>query len=146
MFVYITDIVLQGAVALFDMIEFYQSATRLNISYNRNVGPRGWQAFARMLKKVRPEPNSAHSVQWFNNNNNNNIYFFYSAIPTALLLMALYSIIIIIIKITEMKNLDNKLIFKVFMLSYLYIAFKMASNRHLISELGAHVISFWWLQ
>lgn len=46
-----THLDVEGAVALFDMIEYYQSATRLNISYNRNMGPRGWQAFARMLKK-----------------------------------------------------------------------------------------------
>ena len=56
---------LQGAVALFDMIEYYQSATRLNISYNRNVGPRGWQAFARMLKKVWTQLFvSLHWGQW----------------------------------------------------------------------------------
>lgn len=33
------------------MIEYYESAMRLNISYNR-LGPRGWQACSRMIKKV----------------------------------------------------------------------------------------------
>ena len=36
---------------MFDMIEYYHSATRLNISYNK-IGLRGWQACSRMLKKV----------------------------------------------------------------------------------------------
>jgi protein phosphatase 1 regulatory subunit 37 len=48
-----TYILLQSAVALFDMVEYYESCTRLNISYNRNIGVRGWQSCARMLKKVR---------------------------------------------------------------------------------------------
>ncbi|ELT97355.1 hypothetical protein CAPTEDRAFT_218827 [Capitella teleta] len=42
----------ESAVALFDMIEYYESCTRLNISYNRNLGVRGWQSCARMLKKT----------------------------------------------------------------------------------------------
>ena len=37
---------------MFDMIEYYHSATRLNISYNK-IGLRGWQACSRMLKKVQ---------------------------------------------------------------------------------------------
>lgn len=43
--------ILQAAVALFDMIEYYESACRLNVSFNK-IGPRGWQACGRMLKKV----------------------------------------------------------------------------------------------
>ncbi|CAD5123043.1 DgyrCDS11422 [Dimorphilus gyrociliatus] len=38
-------------IAIFDMIEYYESAMRLNISYNR-LGPRGWQACSRMIKKT----------------------------------------------------------------------------------------------
>ncbi|CAJ0929354.1 unnamed protein product [Ranitomeya imitator] len=33
-----------GASALFDMIEYYESATHLNISFNKHIGTRGWQA------------------------------------------------------------------------------------------------------
>ena len=44
--------VLQSAVALFDMVEYYESCTRLNISHNKNIGIRGWQSCARMTKKV----------------------------------------------------------------------------------------------
>ena len=42
----------QGTVALFDMIEHYESCNRLNISNNRTIGVRGWQACARLMKKV----------------------------------------------------------------------------------------------
>lgn len=44
--------VLQGASALFDMIEYYESATHLNISFNKHIGTRGWQAAAHMMRKV----------------------------------------------------------------------------------------------
>lgn len=43
----------QGASALFDMIEYYESATHLNISFNKHIGTRGWQAAAHMMRKVR---------------------------------------------------------------------------------------------
>lgn len=43
---------LQGASALFDMIEYYESATHLNISCNKHIGTRGWQAAAHMMRKV----------------------------------------------------------------------------------------------
>jgi protein phosphatase 1 regulatory subunit 37 len=43
----------EGSVALFDMVEYYESATHLNISCNKNIGVRGWQACSRMIKKVR---------------------------------------------------------------------------------------------
>ncbi|RWS30785.1 protein phosphatase 1 regulatory subunit 37-like protein [Leptotrombidium deliense] len=42
----------EGATALFDMIEYYESATRLNISGNKNIDIRGWQACCRMLKNT----------------------------------------------------------------------------------------------
>ena len=42
----------EGSVALFDMVEYYESATHLNISSNKNIGVRGWQACSRMIKKV----------------------------------------------------------------------------------------------
>lgn len=45
--------VTQGASALFDMIEYYESATHLNISFNKHIGTRGWQAAAHMMRKVR---------------------------------------------------------------------------------------------
>lgn len=40
------------AIPLFDMIEFYDSATQLNISCNDKIGFRGWQACSRMLKRT----------------------------------------------------------------------------------------------
>jgi protein phosphatase 1 regulatory subunit 37 len=43
----------EGSVALFDMVEYYESATHLNISRNGSIGVRGWQACSRMIKKVR---------------------------------------------------------------------------------------------
>ncbi|NXA00474.1 PPR37 phosphatase, partial [Nesospiza acunhae] len=42
-----------GASALFDMIEYYESATHLNIGANKHLGARGWQAAAHMMRKVR---------------------------------------------------------------------------------------------
>ncbi|RWS11209.1 protein phosphatase 1 regulatory subunit 37-like protein, partial [Dinothrombium tinctorium] len=42
----------EGASALFDMIEYYESATHLNISNNKNIDIRGWQACCRMLKNT----------------------------------------------------------------------------------------------
>ncbi|XP_054035501.1 protein phosphatase 1 regulatory subunit 37, partial [Dryobates pubescens] len=41
-----------GASALFDMIEYYEAATHLNISCNRHMGTRGWQAAAHMMRKT----------------------------------------------------------------------------------------------
>ncbi|XP_056296381.1 protein phosphatase 1 regulatory subunit 37 isoform X2 [Pseudoliparis swirei] len=41
-----------GATALFDMIEYYESATHLNISFNKHIGSRGWQAAAHMMRKT----------------------------------------------------------------------------------------------
>ncbi|XP_067276164.1 protein phosphatase 1 regulatory subunit 37 isoform X2 [Pseudorasbora parva] len=41
-----------GASALFDMIEYYESATHLNISSNKHIGTRGWQAAAHMMRKT----------------------------------------------------------------------------------------------
>ncbi|OPJ83311.1 protein phosphatase 1 regulatory subunit 37 [Patagioenas fasciata monilis] len=41
-----------GASALFDMIEYYESATHLNISCNKHIGTRGWQAAAHMMRKT----------------------------------------------------------------------------------------------
>ena len=49
---YLLPFCLQGAIALFDMIEYYESCTKLNLSFNKNIGIRGWQSCARMLKKV----------------------------------------------------------------------------------------------
>ncbi|NXB74344.1 PPR37 phosphatase, partial [Donacobius atricapilla] len=41
-----------GASALFDMIEYYESATHLNIGANKHLGARGWQAAAHMMRKT----------------------------------------------------------------------------------------------
>ncbi|XP_053622405.1 uncharacterized protein LOC128682008 [Plodia interpunctella] len=41
----------EGAEALFDMIEYYESATSICLSGPRQFGIRGWQAAARMIKK-----------------------------------------------------------------------------------------------
>lgn len=45
------------------MIEYYESATHLNISFNKHIGTRGWQAAAHMMRKVGTYPrpiSSAH--------------------------------------------------------------------------------------
>lgn len=54
----------QGASALFDMIEYYESATHLNISFNKHIGTRGWQAAAHMMRKVGAPPHPAASPRW----------------------------------------------------------------------------------
>ncbi|NWT83795.1 PPR37 phosphatase, partial [Lanius ludovicianus] len=41
-----------GASALFDMIEYYESATHLHIGHNKHLGARGWQAAAHMMRKT----------------------------------------------------------------------------------------------
>ncbi|CAM9778946.1 unnamed protein product [Lampetra planeri] len=41
-----------GASALFDMVEYYESAVHLNISFNKHIGVRGWQAAANLMKKT----------------------------------------------------------------------------------------------
>ena len=51
-------------IPLLDMIEFYDSATQFNISCNKNIQVRGWQACARMLKK-------SHSVQYLDAHDTN---------------------------------------------------------------------------
>lgn len=40
------------------MIEYYESATHLNISFNKHIGTRGWQAAAHMMRKVGASPSS----------------------------------------------------------------------------------------
>ncbi|KAG1660103.1 Protein phosphatase 1 regulatory subunit 37 [Nymphon striatum] len=42
----------EASLALFDMLEFYEVATALNISYNKDISSRGWHACSRMLKKT----------------------------------------------------------------------------------------------
>ncbi|RVE54903.1 hypothetical protein evm_000270 [Chilo suppressalis] len=41
----------EGAEAIFDMIEYYESATVISITGERQFGIRGWQAASRMIKK-----------------------------------------------------------------------------------------------
>jgi len=49
------DCNMQTAVTVFDLLDYYESCERLNISYNKNLGIRGWQACARFIKKVRKD-------------------------------------------------------------------------------------------
>ncbi|XP_023216620.1 protein phosphatase 1 regulatory subunit 37-like isoform X2 [Centruroides sculpturatus] len=42
----------EGAAALFDMIEYYESANQLTLSLLKNIDSRSWQACSRMLKKT----------------------------------------------------------------------------------------------
>ncbi|GFO12019.1 protein phosphatase 1 regulatory subunit 37 [Plakobranchus ocellatus] len=42
----------ETAQALFDMIEYYESACQLNISFNKNISVRGWQACARLVRRT----------------------------------------------------------------------------------------------
>lgn len=42
----------ETAAALFDMIEYYDSTTKLNLSFNKNIGMRGWQSCSRMIRKT----------------------------------------------------------------------------------------------
>lgn len=62
----------QGATALFDMIEYYESATHLNISFNKHIGSRGWQAAAHMMRKVRGRPH----LQWEHGQNERGFHGF----------------------------------------------------------------------
>ncbi|XP_012254455.2 uncharacterized protein LOC105685173 [Athalia rosae] len=43
----------ESCVALFDMMEYYESAVHVNISSNQNIGTRGWQACSQMIKKTQ---------------------------------------------------------------------------------------------
>lgn len=38
----------EAVVALADMLEYYDSALRLNLSFNQHIGLRGWQALAKV--------------------------------------------------------------------------------------------------
>ncbi|KAI8744502.1 protein phosphatase 1 regulatory subunit 37 [Biomphalaria glabrata] len=40
------------ATALFDMIEYYETACQLNISFNKNIQARGWQACSRLVRRT----------------------------------------------------------------------------------------------
>ncbi|KMR00327.1 leucine-rich repeat-containing protein 68 [Lasius niger] len=44
---------LKSSVILFDMLEYYESAKHLNISFNPEIGARGWQACSHMIKKTQ---------------------------------------------------------------------------------------------
>ena len=45
-------IAFQGATAILEMVEFYQSACKINLAYNPKMGMRGWQTLCRMLRKT----------------------------------------------------------------------------------------------
>ncbi|KAL4238283.1 hypothetical protein ACF0H5_002995 [Mactra antiquata] len=40
------------AVAIFEMVEYYESACKLNISFNKGIGPRGWMSCSRLVRKT----------------------------------------------------------------------------------------------
>lgn len=40
-----------SATALFDIIEYYEAASEIDISENRNITNRGWQACINMIKR-----------------------------------------------------------------------------------------------
>eukprot|EP00062_Callorhinchus_milii_P020807 gi/632976881/ref/XP_007905036.1/ PREDICTED: protein phosphatase 1 regulatory subunit 37-like [Callorhinchus milii] len=40
-----------GAAALFDIMEYYESAVRLSISFSAHIGSRGWMAAAQLIRK-----------------------------------------------------------------------------------------------
>ncbi|XP_052766356.1 protein phosphatase 1 regulatory subunit 37-like [Mya arenaria] len=40
------------AVAIFEMVEYYESASKLNISFNKGIGPRGWQSCSKLVRKT----------------------------------------------------------------------------------------------
>lgn len=42
----------ETSVAIFEMIEYYESACKVNISFNKNISIRGWQSCARMIRKT----------------------------------------------------------------------------------------------
>ena len=48
----IINVYFQTSVAIFEMIEYYESACKVNISFNKNISIRGWQSCARMIRKV----------------------------------------------------------------------------------------------
>ncbi|CAH0384748.1 unnamed protein product [Bemisia tabaci] len=43
----------EAATSLFDMLEYYESATHLVLSDNHLIDSRGWQACSRMIKRMR---------------------------------------------------------------------------------------------
>ncbi|XP_045172941.2 protein phosphatase 1 regulatory subunit 37-like [Mercenaria mercenaria] len=40
------------AVALFEMVEYYESACKLNISFNKGIGPRGWMSCSKLVRRT----------------------------------------------------------------------------------------------
>ncbi|XP_011255630.1 uncharacterized protein LOC105250932 [Camponotus floridanus] len=61
----------ESSVILFDMLEYYESAKHLNISFNPEIGARGWQACSHMIKKTQClEQLEARDIQ-FNEQNMN---------------------------------------------------------------------------
>ncbi|XP_059481814.1 protein phosphatase 1 regulatory subunit 37 [Neocloeon triangulifer] len=48
-----TQISEEGAVAMFEMIEYYEACETVNISRNAKILGRGWQACSRMIKKTQ---------------------------------------------------------------------------------------------
>ncbi|CAC5402905.1 PPP1R37 [Mytilus coruscus] len=42
----------ETSVAIFEMIEYYESACKVNVSFNKGISIRGWQSCARMVRKT----------------------------------------------------------------------------------------------
>ncbi|KAF6030735.1 PPP1R37 [Bugula neritina] len=43
----------ESAIALFEMVEYYESVIHLKLAYNKNLGLRAWAAAARMIRKTQ---------------------------------------------------------------------------------------------
>ena len=39
----------EGLISVCDMMEYYESVEKLNISQNKNIGPRGWQVSSLLI-------------------------------------------------------------------------------------------------
>ncbi|XP_071160920.1 protein phosphatase 1 regulatory subunit 37-like [Mytilus edulis] len=42
----------ETSVAIFEMIEYYESACKVNVSFNKGISIRGWQSCAKMVRKT----------------------------------------------------------------------------------------------
>ena len=48
----------EATVAMAEMLEYYESTLKLNLSFNQKIGVRGWAAIFRLLKHVGHSTNS----------------------------------------------------------------------------------------
>ncbi|RDD47387.1 Protein phosphatase 1 regulatory subunit 37 [Trichoplax sp. H2] len=54
----------EGAIALFEMFEYYHSTMRLSCGYNPKIRLRGWHAASRMIKKTSIEYFDMRNTTW----------------------------------------------------------------------------------